>query len=134
MPRIATSPSVQENKHMALTHVAVAGSKRVPLAGSRLIGRTHPHAEIEVTLKLRRKQALPELDRRPAKILSRDQLAQTYGASEGDINKVKSVFEGLGLKTVHADAGTRTVRLAGTVEAMQNAFNVKLFDYAHGAS
>jgi kumamolisin len=116
---------------MATTHVAVAGSKRVPLPGSRLIGRTHPHAEIEVTLKLRRKQALPELNRRPAKLLSRDQLAQTYGASEDDVNKVKSVFEGLGLKTVHADAGTRTVRLAGTVEAMQNAFNVKLFDYAH---
>ena len=116
---------------MALTHVAVAGSKRVPLVGSRLIGLTHPHAEIEVTLKLRRQQALPELDRGPAKLMSRDQLAQTYGASEDDVNKVKSVFEGLGLKVVNADAGTRSVRLAGTVEAMQNAFNVKLFDYAH---
>ena len=116
---------------MATTHVAVAGSKRVPLAGSRLIGLTYPHAEIEVTLKLRRKQALPELNKRPAQLLSRDQLAQTYGASEDDVNKVKSVFEGLGLKTVQADAGTRTVRLAGTVEAMESGFNAKLFDYAH---
>ncbi len=116
---------------MALTHVAVAGSKRVPLPGSRLIGRTHPHAQIEVTLKLRRKEALPELNKRPEKLLSREQLALTYGASEDDVNKVKSVFEGLGLKTIQADAGTRTVRLAGTVEAMENAFNVKLFDYAH---
>ena len=55
------------------------------------------------------------------------------GASQQDVDKVTQVFERLGLKTVDANAATRTVRLSGTAEAMENAFLVRLFNYAHAS-
>jgi kumamolisin len=109
----------------------VAGSRRVALAGARAIGPANPQASIEVTLKLRRKQALPELHTRPATPMTREQLAKTYGASGADIEKVSEVFAKFDLQTVRSDAATRTVRLSGTIENLQRAFSIRLFNYAH---
>ena len=116
---------------MADTHVAVTGSKRVPLPGARALGRANPHTTIEVSLKLRRKNELPDLTGRPSATLSREELAEKYGASDDDIDKVVQAFQKFGLKRVEANAATRTVRLSGTITQMENAFQVKLFDYAH---
>jgi kumamolisin len=115
----------------AETHAVIDGSQRVPLSGARALGRTNPHATIEVTLKLRRKKPLPELNDRPKRPMTREQLAAKYGASKSDIDKVTKAFKKLGLKTMDADEATRTVRLSGTVAAMEQAFVVKLFNYAH---
>ena len=116
---------------MAETHVAVTGSKRVSLPGARALGRANPHTTIEVSLKLRRKNELPDLTGRPSATLSREELAEKYGASDDDIDKVVQAFQKFGLKRVEANAATRTVRLSGTITQMENAFQVKLFDYAH---
>ena len=116
---------------MADTHVAVTGSERVPLPGARALGRANPHTTIEVSLKLRRKNKLQDLTGRPSATLSRDELAEKYGASDDDIDKVVQAFQKFGLKRVEANAATRTVRLSGTITQMENAFQVKLFDYAH---
>jgi kumamolisin len=116
---------------MADTHAAVAGSKRVPLPGARALGRANPHTTIEVSLKLRRKAEISDLTGRPAATMSREELAEKYGASADDIDKVVQAFQKLGLKRVEANAATRTVRLSGTIGQMENAFGVKLFDYAH---
>ena len=116
---------------MADTHAAVAGSKRVPLPGARALGRANPHTTIDVSLKLRRKAEIADLTGRPAATMSREELAEKYGASADDIDKVVQAFQKLGLKRVEANAATRTVRLSGTIEQMENAFGVKLFDYAH---
>jgi kumamolisin len=116
---------------MADTHAAVRGSKRVPLPGARALGRANPHTTIEVSLKLRPKNEIPDLTGRPKTTLSREQLAEKYGASEDDIDKVVQAFQKFGLKRIEANAATRTVRLSGTIAQMENAFQVKLFDYAH---
>jgi kumamolisin len=116
---------------MATTHTSIPGSERVPLAGAKLLGRTDPHAKVEVTLKLRRKQPLPELTGRPGSAMSRETLATAYGASDGDIKQVVRVLSGFGLHQVDANAATRTVRLAGTVAALERAFEVRLFNYSH---
>jgi kumamolisin len=112
-------------------HAVVEGSHRVPLAGAKALGPANPHAAIEVTLKLRRKTNLPELDDRPKQPMTRDELTATYGASKGDIGKVGEVFGKLGLRTVDSSEASRTVRLSGTVAEMERAFLVKLFNYAH---
>src|SRR5215472_1156388 len=109
----------------------VAGSRRIALAGARLIGRANPYATVEVTLKLRRKTKLPEVTGRPKAVLSREAFVEKYGASEQDIEKVLGVFDKLGLNKVDASAASRTVRLSGTVAAMEEAFQVKLFNYSH---
>src|ERR1700693_3013794 len=113
------------------THAAVPGSNRVALPGARALGPTNPHTTIEVLLKLRRKKELPELAGRPSTTMTREELAATYGASEEDLEVVVRAFEKFGLTKLQVDPAPRSVRLSGTVTQMENAFQVKLFDYAH---
>src|SRR5215475_11138057 len=102
-------------------HAAVPGSDRAPLPGARALGPTNPHSTLEVLIKLRRKKELPDLAGRPAKTMTRDELAATYGASEDDIDAVVHAFAKYGLTKVEANAATRSVRLSGTAEQMENA-------------
>jgi kumamolisin len=118
-------------KNNGHTHVALEGSARSALPGARATGQTNPHSTIEVTLKLRRKRKLPELNGRPKQIMTREKLAATYGASDGDIGTVVKAFGKFGLKCAASSAATRAVDLSGTVADMEKAFQVKLFDYSH---
>ena len=109
----------------------VSGSERDRLPNAVAIGRTAAQAEIEVSVKLRRKNALP-MTRRPAKAMARSAFVATHGASMADMSKVISTFKGYGLEPVgDGNPATRTVRLRGTVANMEKAFNVTLFDYKH---
>ena len=116
------------------SHSIVSGSERYPVAGAVASGRADGKAEIEVTLKLRRKKALPTLSGRPANPITRKQLVAKYGASTSDIAKVEKSLARFGLKRVTSDPATRTVRLRGTVADMEEAFQVKLFNYTHETS
>src|SRR5579863_6144054 len=114
---------------MALTHVALVGSERMLAQSAHALGPANPAQWLEVTVRLRRKKAL-ELDGRPDKRITHDELMRDFGPSPDDIAKVKEVFERYGLKaTEDSDAGT--IKLAGTIDAMQQAFAVKLIRYAH---
>ena len=115
---------------MAHTHEVVSGSRRTMLPGARVLGRANAHSKMEVTLKLRRMKELPELKGRPSKVMTREQLA-AYGASQENIDKVTSVLSKFGLTVVRSNPASRSVRLAGTVENMEKAFQVKLFNYSH---
>jgi kumamolisin len=116
---------------MQITYKPIQGSERIALPGAIATGRSNPKATIEVSLKLRRKSVLPDLAGRPNELMTRDQLRNTYGASQADIDTVANIMEGLGLNLVDANVATRTVRLRGTVSAMEAAFQVKLFNYSH---
>ena len=105
------------------------GSYQDIVPGAQVIGRTDPRQEIEVMLKLRRKRSLP--DPLLAKPMSREQLAEDYGASQEDIDAVVRTYTRLGLKNTGADAATRTVKFSGSVAEMEKAFRVHLFDYTH---
>ena len=111
--------------------VKVDGSERRPLPGARVIGRTNPRAIVDVSIKVRRKQKLPELKTRPRVAMTRRALAAKYGASGKDIAKVIRVLGSYGLKKVSANAATRTVQLRGKVADLEAAFHTRLFDYAH---
>jgi kumamolisin len=120
-----------EEHPMAETHAIVDGSNRVPLPGARALGRTNPSTVVEVTLKLRRKNPLPELNGKAPSPLSRAELAAKYGASKADADAVVAAFAKFGLTVEGTNLGTRTVALSGPVSALENAFEVKLFNYAH---
>lgn len=115
---------------MADTHRVVPGSKRTVLAGAHLLGRANANTTMEVTLKLRRAKELPELNGRPEKPMTREELA-AYGASNDDMKTAAESLKKYGLTVVNSDPITRSMRLSGTVAAMENAFAVKLFNYAH---
>jgi kumamolisin len=86
---------------------------------------------MEVLLGLRRKAELPELSGRPAAILTQDEIARSYGAAEQDIENVVQVLEELGLQKISGDIANASLTFSGTVAAMEAAFQVELFDYAH---
>ena len=113
------------------THSPLTGSERKPLPGAVATGRTNAHTVLNVTLKLRRKKPLPEIAGRPETPLTRQQLADQYGAAPADIDAVVKAFAPFGLKVAEKNSATRTVKLSGTVAAMEQAFQVKLFNYKH---
>src|SRR5205823_5271157 len=82
-------------------------------------------------VKVRRKAPLPDLTSRPETPLSRAESVAKYGASPADIAKVKDVLAPYGLRFISSDEATRSVVLAGPISAMEKAFEVKLFRYAH---
>jgi kumamolisin len=116
---------------MDSTHTVVNGSERTPLPGATATARANASATIEVTLKLRRKKALPSLTERPASSMTREDLAANYGAAKADIDKVVQVFSKFNLKMIELNPASRSIRLSGTIAAMEEAFQVKLFNYAH---
>ncbi len=116
---------------MVNTYVVVNGSERISLPGAIATARADANVTIEVTLKLRRKKALPPLTGRPAVAMTRENLRANYGASKADIDKVVEVFGKFNLEEIGADPATRSVRLSGTIAAMEEAFQVELFNYTH---
>jgi kumamolisin len=118
---------------MDRTHTPVTGSERKPLPGAVSIGRANAHTVITVSLKLRRKKALPTLTGRPAVAMTRGDLAEQFGAEQSDIDAVVQAFTPFGLNVVEKNPATRTVKLSGPVSAMEQAFQVKLFNYTHSS-
>ncbi len=121
-------PAKQTTAH---TFAEVPGSDRVALPGARALGPANPHETIEVLLKLRRKKELPEINSRPQKPISREELANEYGGSEEDMSKVEEAMQSFGLRIVSKNPATRSIRLSGTIAQIEAAFQVKLFNYSH---
>lgn len=116
---------------MNQTHKELPGTHRIPLPGSRVLGAANPDEWIEVTIKLCRKKALPELEGRPKKPLSYEQLTKIYGCSQAEINKVARVLHEFGLEVVESNPQTRSMKVAGPCCAMEEAFMVELVRCAH---
>ncbi len=109
----------------------VAGSRRHPLPGSRAIGPVDPAEWIRLTLKVRRRAALPEIASRPQAALSREDLAEKYGADPADVAKIRDAMERAGLDVVDENPGSRTVKVEGPADTVQHVFGVNLIRYAH---
>ena len=94
------------------THTVQPGSERAVLPGAKAIGRTNPNATMEVSVKVRRMKGL-SVTGRPTTALTREQVANTYGASQTDVDKVIETLGKFGLKPVNEKVATqtRTVRL-----------------------
>jgi kumamolisin len=116
---------------MTGSHVELPGSRRRLLSGSRLLGHSNPNELVKLTLKLRRKEALPPLNGRPKVPLTRQECAAKYGAVADEIAKVKTVMAQKGLEVLGDDRATRSVEVAGPVKTLEDVFQVKLFEYAH---
>src|SRR5262247_3574229 len=90
----------------------VPGSDRVPVAGARLVGPAHPAGRVEVTVVLRPSDAEADRCADPADVAAIEEFAARHGLAVTAVNR-----------------NARSVRLAGTVEAMNNAFQVSLGEY-----
>jgi kumamolisin len=109
--------------------IAVPGSERTPAFGATATHAADAEAWVEVTLKLARKAPLPAVDVRPQRALTASEVGARFGASDAAVQRVSDVFAGLGLSVLASDAATRTVKLGGPVNVMEDAFQVKLMQF-----
>lgn len=105
--------------------VVLAGSKRAPVAAAD-IGEPVGSTPIEVTLVLRRRAELPaDLVTGPM-VISREELAERYGADPADVAAVEAAATAAGLQVVDADAASRRVRVGGPADAAARLFGTDL--------
>jgi kumamolisin len=120
---------------MADELVPLRGS--VPVNKHKLIGPVDPNERIEVTVKLRRKteEGLPTLQQfvagERAAGMTRQALAERYGAAKQDVAAVQHWAVQNGLSVWRVDYATRQMHLAGSADALARAFGVKLSMYQH---
>jgi kumamolisin len=112
------------------SYVTLPGSQRLVRPGSSLLGAAGPDEWIEMTVKVRRKTPLPELPGRPSAVLTREELSTRYGADPLDMERVKTVFSGLGLKVLSEDAVSCSVRIGCRADQAEDVFGIKLFHYS----
>ena len=115
--------------------VILKGSYREPFKGANLKGQLNPDERLEISIRVRPRQpwastsecttmcAMPLAHRQ---YLTREEFALRYGANPADFQQLEQFARQFGLKEMDRHAGQRTMRLAGTVKAMQTAFGVKL--------
>jgi kumamolisin len=122
--------------------VELKGSTREALPGSQDVGPADPKQQIEVSVLLRRGSkpsrfpSVSKIGSTPLpkrKYLSREEFAERYGAAASDLEKLRAFAENYGLTVVSENPATRIVKLSGTVEEFNSAFEVNLRRYEHSS-
>jgi subtilase family serine protease len=125
------------SKHHAAYMVAkeIPGSSRSKIEKARYIGPVDNTEVFEVTVRLRRKAEL-ELhddtsfmsDTNPAQrnYLSREQYEESYGADQGDIDKVVAFAKEHELNVVDISVARRSVLLSGNAKSFSKAFGTEI--------
>ena len=108
--------------------IPIPGS--VPVNKHKLVGPADPNERIEVTVKLRRKteKGLPTLGEFVAgkrAFMTRQELAERYGAKQEDATAVQRWAVTHGLSVARIELGRRQMHLVGSLGAMSRAFGVK---------
>ena len=89
-------------------------------------GQLDTSERAEVTLVLRRRADIPaEIVEGPT-VLTRDELAERYGADPADVDLVRQTLTGLGLAVTAVHPATRRIKVAGTLGELSRAFGVTL--------
>ncbi len=111
--------------------VKLAGSFKSGLGGDAL-PKASKDEEIEITVRLRRKQKLPEKAIK-GEFLSREDYERNYGAALEDAEAVEAFAHENLLSTVTVDLARRSVILSGKLSDMEAAFEVDLKKYENEA-
>src|SRR2546426_4438352 len=110
--------------------IALKGSKKAPYTAGKRVGPARKGEELTVTLRLRRKAPLASpCDTAHFRTLGYDEFRALHGADPADVAKVEAFAHAHGLVVPRVSLAQRAVDLAGTVEAMEQAFGVKLERY-----
>jgi kumamolisin len=112
--------------------IPVAGSDREPVAGAQYINPAQHNEQIRVTVVLRRRGAGPDMAeaaRAPRAFRSRAEYGLAHGADPNDFEAIEQFAHENGLTIVERHEASRRIVLAGPVDKIQQAFDVKLGDY-----
>jgi kumamolisin len=106
--------------------VQLSGSERAPLADATPAGQVNASERAELTLVLRRRAAIPaEIVEGPT-VLTSAELADRYGADPADVDLVRQTLSSHGLEVTAVDAGSRRVKVAGTLGDLASTFGTTL--------
>jgi len=83
-------------------------------------------ARIEVTLLTRRRAALPQDIVMGPGQLTRDELEQRHGTDPADLERIREAASRYGLEVTEVHAGSRRVKVAGSVSALAEVFGASL--------
>src|ERR1700686_1510159 len=110
--------------------------------GATATAPSDPGERLEVSVAIRRNNqaALDALTQRiaagdrSAATISRAEFTRRFGATDADRALVKQFASEYGLSVVSEDIPRSTIHLSGTVEQMEKAFGVQMYNfaYAHG--
>jgi kumamolisin len=106
--------------------VPLSGSERGPLATATPAGQLDTSERAELTLVLRRRAIIPAGIVEGPTVLTSDELASRYGADPADVELASRTLTGLGLAVTAVHAGSRRIKVAGTVGELSRAFGVTL--------
>ncbi len=106
--------------------VRLAGSERGSLPDVTDTAPLNTQERAEITLVLRRRAELPEEIVVGPTVLSRDELAERYGADPADVDLVSRELGRRGLEVTAVHAVTRRVKVAGTLGDLSSAFGTTL--------
>jgi kumamolisin len=110
---------------MADDRIDLAGSTREPFPGALARGDSSPDEMVAVTIVVRPRASPPAAG--TANALSREDFAQRYGADPADLAAVEDFARDAGLTIVETSVARRSVRVTGTVRAMNAAFGTRLY-------
>ncbi len=99
---------------------------------ARAIGPTHPDEHIELSVLLKPRRPLDELEARLDQglpPLTREEYAARYGADPADVARVEAFARAHGLQVIESSPARRTVRLAGTAGDLAALFGTQLVEY-----
>jgi kumamolisin len=119
--------------------VSIPGSEKQPLKDAHVVGPAPSDERLEVTVRIRPKNALPEaqdllkLSGTPLGQLTHEQYEERYGADPKDLALVRKFAKESNLNVVRESAARRSVILAGTVVDFNRAFGVDLQTYSYPA-
>jgi kumamolisin len=106
--------------------VPLPGSERATIAGAVPAGTLDSSERIEVTLITRRRAELPAEALSGLARLSPAELSARHGTDPADIELIGAVLGGYGLDITEVDAGSRRVKVAGTIADLSAAFGATL--------
>jgi kumamolisin len=117
--------------------VSIPGSQHKPVRGARVIGRISKDERMEVTVRVRRRNPLPDdivdgtSSPRSRTYLDHKKLESKYGGDPKDIRKVEEFARRNGLVVIESIPARRSVVLSGSAAAFSKAFGVTLQLWEH---
>ena len=112
--------------------INLPGSERQLPSGAQQIGVVPPQEQVTVTLVLKRKETAPRADTGGfEQYLSHQEFEARYGAPPADMQLIQQFAQENGLSVSESSGLKSTVKLTGSTEAMQRAFDTQLHRYRH---
>jgi kumamolisin len=110
------------------SHVILPGSRRPPPSDAVRLRDADSTSSVDVTVTLKGPD-LPPMSAMPQKALSRAEVEKLYGVPAETVLKVERTLGQFGLKVRSVKQGGRSLRMRGSVSAVQEAFHPNLGIY-----